>query len=460
MRQGLNHSQRVETGVSLRVDPKVVLSSQVLQCSQQELEQLIDTELSDNPALERLQDDSEPISEETIIRAVAPQELRPSSEDFEFHRSVPQDDTSIDWVDLAATSTTLWEHLRAQLTSLVPAELAPIAEYAIECIDERGYLTSPPEEIALETNCSLAEAAEVLAALKRCEPAGVGAADLQECLILQLRDADTVETRLARAILKSHFDDFIARRKMRISRRYRVLPEVVEEAFNVILSLSPYPAEDFSVNSFSRPVIRAYGIQPDLVFRLTENGWEIAVKGPEPSSLTINRLYKQRFNQLKEMDRAPKDEKRHIAEYVQRASTFISSLQQRRKTLRRIGEYLLEKQLGFISTGSYQFLSPLTRSKMGQEMEMHESTISRATMHKYVQIANGEVIPFEVFFKPALRVQRMIQEILEKENPNNPLSDEEISALLAERGVIVARRTVNKYRDKTKLLSSRKRRSA
>jgi len=97
---------------------------------------------------------------------------------------------------------------------------------------------------------------------------------------------------------------------------------------------------------------------------------------------------------------------------------------------------------------------------MAQDIGMHESTVSRATMGKFVQIANGEVVSFEVFFKPALRVQKMIEEILERENPNRPLSDEAIAKLLAERGVIVARRTVNKYRDRTKLLSSRARKSA
>ena len=97
---------------------------------------------------------------------------------------------------------------------------------------------------------------------------------------------------------------------------------------------------------------------------------------------------------------------------------------------------------------------------MAEDLGIHESTVSRATMDKFVQISNGEVIPFEVFFKPALRIQKMIEEILTHENPENPLSDDAIARLLAQKGVVVARRTVNKYRDRTKLLSSRKRRTA
>jgi RNA polymerase sigma-54 factor len=132
----------------------------------------------------------------------------------------------------------------------------------------------------------------------------------------------------------------------------------------------------------------------------------------------------------------------------------------RKRTLMRIGQYLIEKQGGFVSTGNASFLQSLTRSQMAHDLELHESTISRATQGKYVQLANGETVSFEVFFKAALRVQKMIEEILATENPDNPLSDERIAQILAEKGVVVARRTVNKYRDRTKLLSSRKRRSA
>jgi RNA polymerase sigma-54 factor len=128
--------------------------------------------------------------------------------------------------------------------------------------------------------------------------------------------------------------------------------------------------------------------------------------------------------------------------------------------MRRIGQALLEHQPGFIATGEYRFLAPLTRSQVAEELGVHESTVSRATLGKFAQLANGEVVSFEVFFKPALRVQKLIEEILAHENPNNPLSDERIAQMLAEQGVKVARRTVNKYRDRSKQLSSRRRKTA
>ncbi len=458
MRQGLRANIRVETG--LRVDPRVVLSSQILQLTTQELEQAIETELNENPALERLQDDYEPIAEEAILKAVAPQELRPSSEDAEFRRSLPNDDAPPDWTDLTSTSTSLIEHLRAQLLPMLKTEHRGLGEYLIESISEKGYLDTTLEEVALATGVSLDDAEAALAKLQECEPAGVGARDLKECLLLQLRDARSIEEQLARAIVRSHMDEFINRRAGKISRRFKVLPAVVEEAFAVILDLSPFPGECFYASSHMGRDSRSIGITPDLILTRTEQGWEVEVKGAEPTSLTINRAYDQKNQAALNGSRMEADEKRHVQTYVQRANDFISSLQQRRKTLRKIGEYLIEHQTSFVSTGSYQFLRSLTRSLMAKELGIHESTVSRATMGKFVQIANGDVVAFDVFFKPALRVQKMIEEILRAEDPEKPLSDEQIAKMLSRKGVDVARRTVNKYRDRTKLLSSRKRRSA
>lgn len=453
---------RVETGVGLRVDPKIVLSSRILQLSQQELDQAIEAELSDNPALERLHEDQEALSDETILRAVAPHELRHSSDDYEYQRSSSNDDEYTNWIDLASSTTSLWEHLRAQLIPSVPRHLECLAEYVIECVNEKGYLTTPVEEIALSTGCDLDEVVIVVEHLKMCEPTGVGASDVQECLLLQLRDADTVERKLARAIVKNHLDDFISRTVSRIMRKYQVMPEVVEEAFAVILTLSPYPGEGFSSISaqLQSQMVRMPAVVPDLTLSLSETGWLVDVRGADPNSLSLDRAYRRRYEELRDNDRAPKEEKRHVDEYVRRAANFIQSIQQRRRTLRRIGEYLVQHQNGFVATGQYEFLLSLTRTKMASDLGMHESTVSRATQGKFVQIANGEVVAFDVFFKPALRIQKMIEEILQTENPTSPLSDEAIAAILKKKGVEVARRTVNKYRDRTKLLSSRKRRTA
>lgn len=459
MTQRLGQYQRVETTTTLRVDPRVVLSSQLLQLGQVELEQAIETELNENPALERLQDDVEPLSEEAILRSVAPHELRPSSEDFEFQRSLPNDEDPPDWVDLAAAQTSLHEHLRAQFLPAMPRGYRALGEYMVECVNDKGYLAVELEEIALASGCSLEETRGALKLLQSCEPAGVGARNLQECLLLQLRDADTFEKKLARKIIRECMDDFVSRKAMPIARRLRVLPGVVEAAFEEILCLNPFPCENYSAGGGPNSS-RSVGITPDLKLSRTDQGWSVEVLGPDVTSLRISRAYSRRLKELEAQRNAPKDEKRHLSGQVQRANDFITCVEQRGHTMKRIGEYLIQHQSGFVATGQYQFLQSLTRCKMAADLSLHESTVSRATMDKFVQIANGEIIAFDIFFKPALRIQKMIEEILATENPSSPLSDEIIAKMLAKKGVIVARRTVNKYRDRTKLLSSRKRRTA
>ncbi|HWD38216.1 MAG TPA: RNA polymerase factor sigma-54 [Fimbriimonas sp.] len=449
--------QRLET--SVRIDPRVVLSSHLLQLAQADLEQAIEAELAENPALEKLQDDTEPILNDQILQTVAPSELRFKGEDYEYIRSSSNDDASTDWTELTPALPDLRAYLVAQLLPRVPANLTSLAHYVIDSLNEKGYLEEPDEEIALALNCSLEDVQAVVTALQSCEPAGVGARNLTDCLLLQLRTAESIEQRLARAILRTRMDDFLARRTMRIARRYGVMPDLVESAFAEIVKLTPYPGESFQIGPASRQP-KMSTASPDLIITRSDTGWSVDIRGPESTSLCISRSYRQREEQLRESSKDYRDEKRHVQHYVQRAGDFISSLEQRKKTLRAIGEYLLREQAGFLNTGSYQFLRPLTRTQMAADLNLHESTVSRATADKFVQIPTGSVVSFDVFFRPALRVQKMIEEILASENPDNPLSDDRIAELLKGQGVHVARRTVNKYRDRTKLLSSRKRRSA
>jgi len=282
---------------------------------------------------------------------------------------------------------------------------------------------------------------------------------VQECLLLQLQDVQSLEGKLARAIVRHHFEDFRDRNYRPIMRRFRVLTEVVDEAFRVILGLNPFPGESYRTGNAPQDRSAA-AARPDLAFHLHESGWVIEVMGEQDHALTISWAYRRRQEELRRMPRPPQGEKQHLGEYIDRASRFIEAIEQRHRTMRRIGQALLEHQPGFIATGEYRFLNSLTRTQLAEQLGVHESTVSRATLGKFAQLANGEVVSFEVFFKPALRVQKLIEEILAHENPNSPLSDERIAQMLAERGVKVARRTVNKYSDRSKQLSSRRRKSA
>lgn len=457
MRQGIQQSQRFEVGVTLKVDPRVVLSSQVLQMTALDLDQAIETELVENPALERLEA-PESLPDHDVLRAVAPQEFVPISDSWEPRRSLANDGEPT-WMELLPAVASLEDHLIADLMPRLPEALEPLGHWVIGCLDDRGYLATPTEEIALDYGCSIEDVELVVAQLHRCHPAGIGARSIHECLLLQLRGGTSVEVKLARSIVRNHLDDYAVRRTGRIARRYRVLPNVVENAFDIITGLTPFPAEGFQPSR--QPQSRGKSVVPDLVISRTERGWEVEVSGVEADALGVNRFYANRLEKLANKSGPDeREERRHLQAYVQRAKSFIESVKLRRETMSRVGKYLIEQQGAFLTTGDYAFLRPLTRAKLAEHVGVHESTISRATNGKFVQITTGEIVSFDVFFKASLRVQKMIEEILQTENPGNPLSDERISNLLAERGVHIARRTVSKYRDRSKNLSSRKRRVA
>lgn len=454
MRQGVGLRQR--TSLGLKVDPRVLLGSQLLELSAIELDAAIESELEENPALERLFDERQEITDEAILKSLSPRDLALRREDYEAERSftsTPPDD-HVDWLEFASRELPLAEHLTAQLLPRLDAHRRQIGEFLIGSLDERGYLETSVEEVALACNASLDEVDQVLRSLQECEPCGIGARSVQECLLLQLSGEHRLEAKVAQAMLTRCWDEFLARDRRAIMRKLRIVGELLDAAIEVVLGLDPYPGQQFVGGS------RSASVRPDLVLTCNEAGWSIEVPGAGTHSLAVSRAYRERLRKLDRRGRGLRDERRHLADAVDRAERFLGALEQRRRTMVAIGGYLIERQAGFLQTGEGRFLNPLTRSQMAQDLGLHESTVSRATADKFVQIPTGEVIAFEMFFRPALRVQKMIEEILATENPSAPLSDERIAKMLAERGVQVARRTVNKYRDRTKLLSSRRRRSA
>lgn len=454
--------QKMETRIGLRVDPKVVLQGRLLELSQAELELAVETELAENPALMR-HDVAEPVTEAEVLRKVAPQELAVSGDWHEGKRSLASDEPT-SWVELASVRISLQEHLLAALLPELSENLRKAGEWAIHSLDSRGYLAVSEEELALECGCSLEEAALVIQQLQRCEPPGIGARTVQECLVLQAQGPGP-ELALTRRILTDGWDEFVAGKLTRISRKFRVPLADVQKAAATIREFNPFPGEGFLLNAAAFQECGGLPAIADLVIDRTEAGWQVSSKGITEQDLGIEPFYRRKMEAMKG-ERSLKQgsdeaaEARHIHLFVRRAGDFIDAVAERRRTMIRIGQYLSHEQAGFLSTGSFNFLRPLTKSQMAKDLGLHESTVSRATADKHVQLPSGEILSFDVFFKASLRVQKMIEEILQVENPSNPLSDEAISKKLAEMGVDVARRTVHKYRDRARLSSSRRRRAA
>lgn len=441
-----------------RVDPKIVQASQLVQCTSIELLQAVDAELQANPALERIEE-SEGLTDNEILESVAPQELKMTATDIEAQRSLPADGLETpNWVDLTPDYDDLSARIEAQMRSSLPKSHYCLAEFFVGSLDDRGYLTSSVEEAALHCDSTLEEAEEALIALKACDPAGIGATDLRESLVLQLRTEDCRIEDLARRILKECWEELIAHNPAKIARSLKASPDAVEAALLRIQSLNPYPGEGIARRrqaDSSGPAAAS----PEIIISLETSGWAVSVPGPSKGAFRIARAFSSKIDQLQGRGTAA-DERRHLQQFVDRANVFLQGLAKRRQNLLAIGRYLTEHQASYLKTGDVRFLQDLTRTKMAKELGIHESTISRATNRKHLQIATGEIVRFDVLFTPALRIQSMIADILAHENPANPLSDARIKEMLEERGVKIARRTVNKYRSRSRQLSSRMRRSA
>ena len=458
-----------------KIDPKVIQANNILQLSGVELQQAVEQELAENPALE--QEDEEPCTgcelapflckdcqynkqredQDTIVSDQLLQEP-----DYIFDFSADPDDQS-DPISFIRAEMTLPEHLRNQLRSTVSGKTLEVGDYLVNYIDDSGYLKCDLMELTLELDASDKEIAEALAIVQTLDPPGVGARDLRECMMIQLRylAEEGCGNPIAMRILQDYWEEMKSRKYVRIARRLKIKPDRITEAMNFIQTrLNPYPAAGFRSPWDSKPNDVRGAVRADVIIHRTPIGYEIEVVTNEHISLTINPYYRQIYGDLRN-GRArtfSSEDKKHVAEYMERAELFIKNINNRRRTLKNITRNIVEFEQGFLETGSRLFLRPLTRVKVAKTLGIHESTVSRATANKYVQLPNQEVVPFEFFFQPAHSIGDMIASLIANENSAHPMSDQEIADTLKEQGYPVARRTIVKYRESLKILSSRQRR--
>ena len=458
-----------------KIDPKVILANNILQLSGVELQQTVEQELAENPALE--QEDEEPCTncemkpflckncqynkqqqdQEFVVSEQASQEP-----EYIFDFSADPDDQN-DPISFIGAELTLPEHLRNQLRSTISGKLFEIGDYLVNYIDDKGYLKCDLIELTLELDATDDEIAEALAVVQTLDPPGVGARDLRECLMIQLRylAEEGHGSPVALRMVQDFWDEVKSRKYNRIARRLKLKPESVNSAVKFIQTqLSPYPAAAFRSPWDSKPNDVKTAVRADVIIHRTPIGYEIEIVTNEHISLTINPYYRQIYSDLRNgKARAyTSEDKKHIAEYVERAELFIKNISNRRRTLKNIARYIIEYEQGFLETGSRLFLRPLTRVKLARALSMHESTVSRATANKYVQLPNQEVMPFDFFFQAAHSIGDKVAHLIGNEDAAHPLSDQDIADTLTKQGYPVARRTVVKYREARKILSSRQRR--
>lgn len=457
-RMGMSPDQQTQQTMSTKASPALIALNNMLVLSSQELHQLIQQELEDNPALENI--DVEP--DEVCPRCGRPlndammciycsHEDQRLAEAERSDYSAASDDEEFDPLLMVATPAQLSEVLLRDLRASLPDTDYFIAEYLVGCLDEQGFLDAETSDIARTLTVDEDRVVRVLLKLQEIAPVGVGARTVQECLLLQLRrlaEEDVTHPYIER-LITAHWNDLADHRYGAIAQTLGIDYDDVVEARDFMRQyLRPYPLS-LGNDGSNRPNY----ISPDVIIRDNAGKLEAEVLMSERSFLRINPLYQSLARPAKNNPEAElsSEERDHLQQYVTRAQMFLTNMRQRRETIRRISEYLIDNQEDFLRLG-VRHLRPMTRAEVADGIGVHESTVSRATANKYVQIPNRSIIPFSNFFTASLNVKDVLLELVN--NEKTPLTDQELVELLAERGFEVARRTVAKYRNQLNILPS------
>ncbi len=319
---------------------------------------------------------------------------------------------------------------------------APIAEFLVGSLDSRGLLECGLEEIAAQLRVPTGRVEAVLRRLQEIGPPGTGARSTQECLLLQIDQIEPRDERhdLMRCVVAEHWEDFAAHRFTALARALGVSYETIIELRELIRrQLQPYPlvATSDGLEGAGSPLI-------DVTIVADGGRFIVGVAESRRYSLRLNPLYQQLSQAVGRGQAEVTDEEReHLRSHVARARLFLTNLRHRRETIRKIAEYVVERQDAFLRHG-IRHLQPLTRTEVGVALGLNNSTVSRATAHKYVLLPNREVFPFASFFSASLSIKDVLKEIIGGEG--QPLTDDEIADQLRDRGFSLARRTVAKYR--------------
>jgi RNA polymerase sigma-54 factor len=486
LRQSLKLSQQ------LVMTPQLQQAIKLLQLSRLELQQAIREELEINPVLEDAQDGTpEGEGEEAPGEHAGPGEeagavtekAEPAKEDQSLRgegglidrvdwnyyfgdgspseargeREREEEDGRPYYENLLTRKPTLAEHLEWQMgLSEADENLRRVASYLIGNIDENGYLKVSAEEAA-ETLAEPVEAVErAIARIQALDPAGVGARDLRECLLIQAREKGE-EFSLPLKILEDHFALFSRGDLAGIARRLRISREAAREAYQKLVSLSPKPGRAHSGDD-------VHYITPDVYIFKVDNQWVITLNEDGQPRLRLSAYYRRL---LSDGESLPKEDREFLKQKVNSALWFIKSIQQRQRTIYKVVESIMKLQRDYLDRGP-KHLKPLTLRDVAEDISMHESTVSRVTSGKYVYTPHG-ILELKYFFNSGLNreggeediasesVKEKIREIISSEGGQKPLSDQELMRLLRNQGIRIARRTVTKYRAQLGMLPSSKR---
>lgn len=447
--------------------PQLIQSLKMLQMPILKLEQTLRHELSVNPMLEEIEPEPPEENEDNdeINLKESEDELDPQLDKIDWENFDTNDFDEFKVKNIIAAEEepfervpvnekTLYDHLKEQLSFLKLKEKEElIGEYVIGNISPKGYLVVSPEEMAEELEIPVEEIEKVVKMIQRFDPTGVGARDLRESLLIQLEEKGYKDS-IAYRVVDQHVNELDKKSILQISRSMGVPVEKIEQAMDLIKTLSPSPAHG-SFDSGAIPIV------PDLIVEKVGDEFVVYHNDRNTPHLRISPGYRQL---LKAGNKTSKDTKKYVREKLEQARWLLNSINQRRSTMIRVMESIVEEQYDFFEKGA-AFLKPLIMEDIARKVEMNVATISRVSNGKYVQTPQG-VYEIKYFFNSGItnedgremskrHVKNRIEEIIRGENPQKPLSDQEIFLRLQEEGIKLARRTVTKYREELKILPAR-----
>ncbi len=349
--------------------------------------------------------------------------------------------------EISSDYQNLAEYVLRQLVFDLEKEDRIIASFLLNLLDEDGFIREEDISTAQYFHVPISRIQKVRNIIKRANPIGVGSSTPEEALVAQIEILGETQDipKYINKIISEGLDLLSKKNYEAISRKLAITEISVKKAADFISkNLNPFPARAYwgSVRNPTADIPAVY-IKPDVIIQLLNNDPNlpliVEVILPYRGTLEINALYKQAIKQ------ANAEKKNNLKSDFDKANLFVKCLQQRNNTMRRLLEIITHYQKAFINKGA-KYINPMTRASLAKELDLHESTISRAVSNKTVQMPGGRIIPLSKFFDRSLGIRAELKEIIDNENQNNPLSDAKIADKLKERGHEVARRTVAKYR--------------
>jgi RNA polymerase sigma-54 factor len=476
----MKHSLQLKLGQHLTLTPQLQQSIRLLQLSTLELNQELEQILQDNPLLEREEEDeiSHASAEAPAHTAEAeaqaqeiPQHESAESEavtalddaDWNDYSTAGGDDDDSDYAQGSVSGASLREHLLNQLiVSPLTLRDRTLVAALIDDLDDSGFLTQPLEDITASLQAELEELEheEVETALKHLQnmdPTGVGARNLAECLTLQLRalPAD-MPARDAAMRLTTHYLDLLAARDVgKLKKTLGIDDATLRTARTLILSLNPRPGAAFSVDE-------THYVIPDVYVRKVKGMWIASLNADAMPKLRVNRVYADILARHRDSGSS------QLASQLQEARWLIKNVQQRFDTILRVSQAIVDRQKHFFEHGEVA-MRPLVLREIADAVELHESTISRVTTQKYMMTPRG-LYELKYFFGShvatdnggacsSTAIRALIKQLISAENKKKPLSDGQLAEVLSQQGIVVARRTVAKYRESLQIPPANMRRA-